>query len=84
MVGYTYKKETSRFIISDNPALKYMQAIYGCRILEFLSKNDLIVNIDESMYTRSINQSYSLLPKGRSELIINQQCKGLATVIFAL
>ena len=54
------------------------------KILNLLSANNTIINIDEAWYNRSIKQNYSSLPTGRSERIINDRWQGRAVIIFAL
>ena len=51
-LGYSYKKGWSRSILSDDPKLKYAQAVFRARMLTWLNNGNLIVNIDESSYYR--------------------------------
>ena len=44
-------------------------------------KGDIIINIDESSFDRSLRQNYSWLPKGESNFIINDVYNGKTTLI---
>ena len=51
---------------------------------KLIEEGKFLVNIDEAVYTRSIQQKYTWLPKGREGSVINQNCRGTANMIFAL
>ena len=61
-----------------------LQCIYSCRMLRVLRQNELIINIDESSYSRSVKKNYGWLPKGVSAPIINTRWTGRTSVVFAL
>ena len=50
-------------------------------MISLLSKQKLVVNWDESSFSRSVRSSYSWLPKVSSHQILNLKCKGLVTII---
>ena len=83
-LGYSYKKGWSRSILSDDPKLKYAQAVFGARMLTWLNNGNLIVNIDESIYSRSTKFNYTWLPKNKSSPVINIKWKGNVVCLFAL
>ena len=70
--------------LSNKQSLKYLQWIFWWRILNLLSTNNTIINIDKAWYNRSVKQYYSWLPTGRSERIINDRWQGRVVIIFAL
>ena len=76
--------KTSRSRLSNKQSLKYLQWIFGWRILNLLSANNTIININEAWYNRSVKQNYSWLSTGHSERIINDRWQGRAVIIFAL
>ena len=83
-LGYVYKKGSSRSILSNNPKLKYLQAIFSWRILDFLKEDYYVINVDECSFSKLLKQNYCWLPKGEGAPIINIKCKGSANAIFAL
>ena len=83
-LGYVYKRGNSRSILSRNPKLKFMQCIFGDRVMRMISNKKVIINIDEATYSNSIKCNYSWLPRGQSNAIINMNCSGKTNVIFGL
>ena len=83
-LSYSYKRGSSRQLWSTDPKLKYLQAIFSWRILQQISDNKWIINIDESSSSRSIKANYSLLPKGKRKPIINSVWRWRANMIFGL
>ena len=53
-------------------------------MISLLSKQKLVVNWDESSFSRSVKSSYSWLPKGSSHPILNLKCKGVVTIISGI
>ena len=80
----SYKRGSARLALSMDPKLKYQQAIFSCRMIKILESGDIIINVDESSYTRSIKTNYSWLPKRRMKPIMNTIWKGRARLIFGL
>ena len=70
-MNFSFKKGTSRMIASKIASLRELQSIYSCRMLRALKDDELLINVDESSYSRSIKRDYSWLPKGISSPIIN-------------
>ena len=62
----------------------YMQSIFWSRILKELHKHKILIDIDESSFTRSVKMMYSWLPSGKSSPILNINWKGRSSVIFGL
>ena len=63
---------------------KYVQSIFWSRILKELHKGKILINIDESSFTRSVKTMYSWLPSGKSSPILNINCQGRSSVIYGL
>ena len=83
-LGYSYKRGWPRSILSDDPKLKYAQAVFGTRMLTWWNNGNLIVNIDESSYSRSTKFNYTWLPKNKSCPVINIKWKGSIVCLFGL
>ena len=81
---YSFKKGSSRSVMSKNLQLEYIQTIFAWRILEFITKGDYIINVDEASFSKSVQQKYSWIPRGIGSAIINQNWVGSAIVIFGL
>ena len=81
---YKYKRGCCRPLRSKSENLKHLWAIFSSRILGAVYENELIVNIDELSYNRSLKSNYSWLPTGDSYPILNTNCTGRTTVIFGL
>ena len=81
---YKYKRGSSRSILSKDKKLKYMQAIFGCRMLEAIYNEQYLINVDEASYSRSVKTAYSWLSCRKSNPIVNSRFQGSANIIFAL
>ena len=81
---YRYKRGFSRSILSKEKKQKYMQAIFGCRMLEAIYNEQYLINVEEASYSRSVKTAYSWLPCGKSNPIVNSRFQGSANIIFAL
>ena len=80
----SYKRGSDRLTLSMNPKLKYQQAIFSCRMIKKLESREIVINVDESSYTRSVKTNYSWLPKGRMKPIVNTIWRGRVNLIFGL
>ena len=80
---YRYKRGSSRSVLSREKKLKYMQAIFGCKMLEAIYRKQYLINVDEASYSKSVKTAYSWLPCGKSNPIVNMRFQGSANVIFA-
>ena len=83
-LGYSYKRGASRSFLSKNPKLVYMQAVFAARMLSWINNSKVIINVDESSYTKSTKIDYSWLPRGKSYPIINTHWKASLNWIFAI
>ena len=81
---YVYKRGNSRPTLSSDSKLKYIQWIFGCRVLDMIAERKVIFNIDEAAYSKSINCNYSWLPRGKSCAVINTNWIGKTNVVFGL
>ena len=80
---YNYKRGSSRPTKTLSEWSKYLQAIFSSQLLLKIYQNRLLINIDESKFTRSVKINYSYLPKGESSSIINTTCTGSTSLIWA-
>ena len=83
-LNYSYKKGSSRVLACKEPSLRELQAIFFCRMLRALRENEILINIDESSYKRSVKLDYSWFPRGISSPIVNTRWIGRTSIIFAL
>ena len=81
---YSYKRGSSRVLASKNKNLTELQCIYSWRMLRTLKRNEILINIDESSFSRSVKWNYGWLPKGWSAPILNTRWVGRISIIFAL
>ena len=64
--------------------MPYIQSIFCSRILQKFQSGLILINLDESTFTRSVKWDYSWLPKDKSHPIINSSWIGRASMIFAI
>ena len=81
---YRYKRGISRLILIKEKKLKYMQAIFDCRMLEAIYNEQYLINVDDASYSISVKTAYSWLPCGKSNPIVNSRFQGSANIVFAL
>ena len=81
---YSYKIGCDRNNRAKSWSSIFLQAIFGCKILREIYKDSLIINIDESWFSRSVKSQNSWLPKNKSSGIININSQGRWTLIWAL
>ena len=81
---YSYKRGASRTPKSKSKSSMYLQAAFSCWLLQSIYEDCMIVNIDESSFSRSVKWMYSWLPKSKTSGIINTLFKGRTTLILAL
>ena len=81
---YRYERGSSRSILSKEKKLKYMQAIFDCRMLAAIYNEQYLINVDDASYLRSVKTAYSWLPCGKINLIVNSRFQGSANIVFAL
>ena len=71
-------------MISKSETLKYLQSIYSWRILEDLRSGRVLVNVDDSSYSRPIKTNYTWLPIGSAHPVFNIYWTRRISVIFGL
>ena len=81
---YSYKRGATRFLAFKKKELPYIQSVFSSRILQNFQIGLILINFDESTFTRSLKWDYSWFPKGKSHLIINSSWIGRASMIFAM
>ena len=81
---YCYKRGSSRFHLSTNINLKYMQSIFASRALRDLFSGKIFINVDGSSFTKSVKSDYLWLPRRETHPIVNTWGTGRAVVLFAL
>ena len=81
-LNYNYKKGSSRVLKCNTPSLIELQAIFSCRMLRALKENEILINIDESSYNRSVKLDYNWLTRRISSSIINTRWVGRTLIIL--
>ena len=82
-MSYSYKRGSARpskYVTERNLAVK---EIYCAELLKMVNQGNVLINVDESSFDRSIRQAYSWLPKDGSFLVLNENFKGKAWLILA-
>ena len=69
---------------SKDPNYKYLQSIFGWRVIREIYSGKTIINVDESIFSRSVKSNYSWLPWGESNCILTPAHLGRWVVYFAL
>ena len=70
--------------MSKSSKIKYSMWIFGIRMWSIIENNDYIVNVNEAIFTKSVKQNYSRLPRGKRHPTVSQNWVGSSTVIHGL
>ena len=81
--GYSYKRACSRPPKYAQSSIKSAKGLFCTELLRMLHREELIFNVDEWSFTRSVKSHYSWLPTGRSSALINDVWRGSASLLFA-
>ena len=84
ILGYRFKRGSSRVPLSKKKELIFCQAIFSWRLLSDLYRERIVVNVDETSYGRSVKENYSCLPKGSTYPVINTIWEGRINMTFGL
>ena len=68
---FSYKRSSSRSIKTKSVNSIYAQVIFSARLLSRIIENKLVINIDESSYSRSVKTNYSWLMRAQNNWIVN-------------
>ena len=80
---YRFKKGSSRPPKYMSRRIQLVKALFWTELLSLLYRTEVVINVDESSFERSIKRQYSWLPKGKSSAIINDRLRGKASLILA-
>ena len=81
---FAYKKDSSRPPKYATRHIQLVKFLFWTELLDLIAKGEVIINIDESSFDRSVKREYSWLPIGQSFPIINERIKGRACLILAI
>ena len=81
---FAYKKGSSRPPKYATRRIQIVKFLFWTELLDLIAKGEVIINIDESSFDRSVKREYSWLPIGQSFPIINERIKGRACLILAI
>ena len=80
---FAYKKGSSKPPVYTTMRSQLVKALFWTELLLLMAKGEIIINLDESSFYRSVKRQFSWLPVGRSYPIINDKLKGRASLILA-
>ena len=81
---YMFKRGSDRLMASTKKEFIYLQSIFSSRILTAIYHNEFIINVDGSIFSRSVRNNYSWLPKDKSFPILNTLWKESSDILLAL
>ena len=81
---FAYKKGSSRPPVYATMRSQLVKALFWTELLLLKAKGEIIINLDESSFDRSVKRQFSWLPVGRSYPIINDKLKGRAALYWQL
>ena len=79
---YTYRKGSSRTQKYATSRIIGVKKLFCTELLKMLLTKELIINVDESSWDRSLKMEYSWFPRSRSYSIINNIFTGKANLIL--
>ena len=80
---YSFKKSWSRLPKYMTPSIKISKGFFWIELLRSIHSQKEIYSIDEWSFTRDVKWEYSWLPAGKRSMVINDLCKGSASLIMA-
>ena len=83
-IRYSYKRGSNRNLRAQDPDSIYMKAIFSWNLFNDIRDGNLIINIDESSFSRSVKSNYFWLPINKSSGIVNVDAQGRTTMIWGL
>ena len=81
---YSFKKGSSRPFKVLSPKSDIMNGIFWWKLLSLICRDALIINIDESSFSRSVKSNYSWLPRGKGSSIIHNTILGRCSLILGI
>ena len=81
---YSFKKGSSRPFKVLSPKSDIMNGIYWWKLLSLICRDALIINIDESSFSRSVKSNYSWFPRGKGSSIIHNTILGRCSLILGI
>ena len=83
ILHYSFKKSCSRPPRYMAPSTKVSKGFFWIELLRSIHRQQEIFSVDEWSFTREVKSEYSWLPAGKSSMVINDLCKGRASLIMA-
>ena len=84
ILGMKYKKGLSRIVSFDEEMNRLTKQWFTIRILKSLDQFNVLINIDESSFSRLTKKNYSWIPKGKEQIIKNISFYNLWSLIAAI
>ena len=81
---YVYKRGLWRVITSKTSQFLYLQTLYSIRAFLSIFNNKILINCNESSFSRSFISWYSLLPYSQNHNILNDRWRERASLIMSI
>ena len=82
-LDYSYRTICNRVQKSQNNKNRPMKVLFSVKMMRLLYSWNIIINVDESSFDRSLQKRYSWLPKRGSKISITDRPKGKWNLILA-
>ena len=83
VLNFSFKKSWSRPPKYMAPKTIITKGVFWIELLKSIHNQQVIFSVDEWSFTRAVKAEYSWLPVGKSSIVINDLCKGSASLIMA-
>ena len=80
---YTYRKGSSRPCRYNVRRIQLIKELFCSELLQIILSKEIIINVDECSFDRTLKQAYSWFPRGKSWAVINAVYQGKANLILA-
>ena len=79
---YTYRKGSSRPCRYNIRRIQLIKELICSELLRIILRKEIIINVDECRFDRTLKQAYSWFPNEKSWVVINTVNKGKANLIL--
>ena len=83
-LGMRYKKGLSRLVSYDEVKQHWAKQWFSIKLWKVIEKFRVLINIDESSFSRQTKKDFSWIPKGKSQIIKNVWFKNSCSLIKAI
>ena len=83
-LGYSYKRCSSRPLLLNRSLSKLKKVLLSVKLWKMITQSTVLVNVDESSFSRSTKANYSWSLKGSSSSISNIIFWGSISIVSAI